>query len=154
MESPRIDTLFRAMVAVGASDLHLSVGATPMVRKDGRMQPLDPAMAPLTGPMVTTKIVGYQHRDQPETQETLIQIGGRVFDVADPIQGISGATVYLQEVDQTAVTDNEGRYTFVRLAAGTYTARAWATGYQPRERTMHVPGPSEEYELTLEPATP
>ncbi len=53
MESPRIDTLFRAMVEVGASDLHLSVGATPMVRKDGRMQPLDPAMAPLTGPMVT-----------------------------------------------------------------------------------------------------
>jgi twitching motility protein PilT len=53
MESPRIDTLFRAMVAVGASDLHLSVGATPMVRKDGRMQPLDPAMAQLTGPMVT-----------------------------------------------------------------------------------------------------
>ena len=41
------------MVEVGASDLHLSVGATPMVRKDGRMQPLDPAMAPLTGPMVT-----------------------------------------------------------------------------------------------------
>ena len=53
MESPRIDTLFRAMVEVGASDLHLSVGATPMVRKDGRMQPLDPAMAPLTAPMVT-----------------------------------------------------------------------------------------------------
>ena len=53
MESPRIDTLFRAMVEVGASDLHLSVGATPMVRKDGRMQPLDPAMAQLTGPMVT-----------------------------------------------------------------------------------------------------
>jgi twitching motility protein PilT len=53
MESPRIDTLFRAMVEVGASDLHLSVGATPMVRKDGRMQPLDAAMAPLTAPMVT-----------------------------------------------------------------------------------------------------
>ena len=46
MESPRIDTLFRAMVEVGASDLHLSVGATPMVRKDGRMQPLDPRWPP------------------------------------------------------------------------------------------------------------
>jgi twitching motility protein PilT len=53
IESPRIDTLFRAMVEIGASDLHLSVGATPMVRKDGRMQPLDAAMAPLTAPMVT-----------------------------------------------------------------------------------------------------
>ena len=53
IESPRIDTMFRAMVEIGASDLHLSVGATPMVRKDGRMQPLDAAMAPLTAPMVT-----------------------------------------------------------------------------------------------------
>src|SRR5438046_10141164 len=38
-----IDALFRAMCAAGASDLHLSVGTPPMVRKDGRMQPLDAA---------------------------------------------------------------------------------------------------------------
>ncbi|MGE3511256.1 MAG: type IV pilus twitching motility protein PilT [Vicinamibacterales bacterium] len=37
-----IDQLFRQMCAVGASDLHLCVGAPPLVRKDGRMQPLDP----------------------------------------------------------------------------------------------------------------
>ena len=46
--SPPIDQLFRAMVKVGASDLHLSVGSAPMVRKDGHMQPLDPAAAHLT----------------------------------------------------------------------------------------------------------
>jgi twitching motility protein PilT len=44
---PRIDGLFRAMVAIKASDLHLSVGVPPLVRKDGRMQPLDPAAPPL-----------------------------------------------------------------------------------------------------------
>ncbi len=33
--------LFHAMVAAGASDLHLCVGSPPIVRKDGRMQPLD-----------------------------------------------------------------------------------------------------------------
>jgi twitching motility protein PilT len=38
-----IDALFRMMVAAGASDLHLSVGIPPMVRKDGKMQPLDAA---------------------------------------------------------------------------------------------------------------
>jgi twitching motility protein PilT len=38
-----IDALFRAMCAAGASDLHLSVGTPPMVRKDGHMQPLDAA---------------------------------------------------------------------------------------------------------------
>ena len=43
----RIDALFRAMVALGASDLHLSVGIPPMVRKDGKMQPLDFTADPL-----------------------------------------------------------------------------------------------------------
>ena len=36
------------MVKTGASDLHLCVGSAPMVRKDGHMQPLDPAAAPLS----------------------------------------------------------------------------------------------------------
>ena len=41
-----IDQLFHAMVGIGASDLHLSVGSTPLVRKDGQMQALD-ANAPV-----------------------------------------------------------------------------------------------------------
>ena len=36
------------MVKAGASDLHLSVGSPPLVRKDGHMVKLDPAAAPLT----------------------------------------------------------------------------------------------------------
>jgi twitching motility protein PilT len=48
-EAPHpIDELFHAMVKVGASDLHLSVGSPPLVRKDGHMDKLDPAAAPLT----------------------------------------------------------------------------------------------------------
>ncbi len=43
-----IDALFHAMCALGASDLHLSVGSPAVIRKDGRMQPLDPAAAPLS----------------------------------------------------------------------------------------------------------
>ena len=46
---PPIDRLFRAMAAAGASDLHLSVGMPPLVRKDGRMQPLEEA-APALDP--------------------------------------------------------------------------------------------------------
>ncbi len=42
-----IDSLFHAMVAAGASDLHLSVGSPPLIRKDGHMVPLDPAAPPL-----------------------------------------------------------------------------------------------------------
>jgi twitching motility protein PilT len=40
---PAIDRLFHAMCASGASDLHLSVGSPPSIRKDGRIQPLDPS---------------------------------------------------------------------------------------------------------------
>src|SRR5215467_8340497 len=38
-----IDALFHLMCEAKASDLHLSVGTMPLVRKDGHMQPLDPA---------------------------------------------------------------------------------------------------------------
>ena len=47
-EGQAIDQLFRAMFDAKASDLHLSVGSPPIVRKDGHMEPLDPAAAPLT----------------------------------------------------------------------------------------------------------
>jgi twitching motility protein PilT len=37
----RMDALFRRMADEGASDLHLSVSMPPMVRKDGKMRPLE-----------------------------------------------------------------------------------------------------------------
>jgi twitching motility protein PilT len=45
---PSIDRLFHAMTAQGASDLHLTVGTTPMIRKDGRMARLDETIPVLT----------------------------------------------------------------------------------------------------------
>jgi twitching motility protein PilT len=57
--TPAIDALFHQMTACGASDLHLCVGTPPMIRKDGRMQPLaagdgtltDDALARLLDPI-------------------------------------------------------------------------------------------------------
>jgi twitching motility protein PilT len=43
-----IDRLFHAMFQMGASDLHLCVGSPALVRKDGRIQALDPNMPALT----------------------------------------------------------------------------------------------------------
>jgi twitching motility protein PilT len=43
-----IDKLFHIMCQAGASDLHLSSGSVPLVRKDGKMQPLAPDMPQLT----------------------------------------------------------------------------------------------------------
>jgi len=48
----QVDGLFRLMVQAGASDLHMTVGLPPMVRKDGRMQPLDPAAPVLTPELI------------------------------------------------------------------------------------------------------
>jgi twitching motility protein PilT len=36
----RMDTLFQQMAQAGASDLHMSVSMPPMIRKDGKMKPL------------------------------------------------------------------------------------------------------------------
>jgi len=44
----QIDSLFMAMCTANASDLHLSCGMPPLVRKDGSMTPLDPNAPPLT----------------------------------------------------------------------------------------------------------
>ncbi|MDP1568657.1 MAG: type IV pilus twitching motility protein PilT [Vicinamibacterales bacterium] len=45
--APAIDRLFRLMVASKASDLHVSSGMPPLVRKDGHMQPLEAGAGPL-----------------------------------------------------------------------------------------------------------
>src|SRR5919109_317374 len=46
--APMIDQLFRRMCELKASDLHLSSGTPPLVRKDGEMQPLADGAGPLT----------------------------------------------------------------------------------------------------------
>jgi twitching motility protein PilT len=51
--APAIDRLFRLMVDAKASDLHLSTGMAPLVRKDGHIQPLEAGAAPLTNEDVT-----------------------------------------------------------------------------------------------------
>jgi twitching motility protein PilT len=43
-----IDPLFRLMVDSKSSDLHLSSGMPPLIRRDGKMEPLDPGMGPLS----------------------------------------------------------------------------------------------------------
>ena len=45
----RMENLFRGMSTAGASDLHLSVGIPPMIRKDGKMQKMECDEAVLTG---------------------------------------------------------------------------------------------------------
>jgi twitching motility protein PilT len=46
--APAIDRLFHLMVERKASDLHLSTGVPPLIRLDGRLQPLEEGAAPTT----------------------------------------------------------------------------------------------------------
>ena len=46
-DGPPIDRLFRLMTAMGASDLHLSVGMPPLVRKDGQIRAIEEGAAVL-----------------------------------------------------------------------------------------------------------
>lgn len=44
----RMDAMFHKMAEIGASDLHLSVSMPPMVRRDGKIQPLQPGEGAIT----------------------------------------------------------------------------------------------------------
>ena len=50
--APAIDRLFHLMCAMKASDLHISSGMPPLVRKDGEIRPLEDGAAPLGAPEI------------------------------------------------------------------------------------------------------
>ncbi len=108
---------------------------------------------PIVEFMVTSKVTDYMHTDDESTSaasaDTLIQIGGRVFDPAAPALNIPKAVVQLKEVGLTTETDDQGRYTFLALQAGIYTVYVRAAGYRPTETVIHVTGALTEYDVAL-----
>jgi twitching motility protein PilT len=65
--SPAIDRLFRLMVAAKASDLHLSSNMPPLVRLDGKLQPLEtgaPVITPAEMVVLLDPIVPQSNRDE------------------------------------------------------------------------------------------
>ncbi|MEO8647615.1 MAG: type IV pilus twitching motility protein PilT [Acidobacteriota bacterium] len=80
----QIDVLFRAMAKAGASDLHLSVGMPPMIRKDGRITPLEGTHPSITGdgmPELLSTIMPEKNRDEFEARHDT--------DFAYEIQGLA-----------------------------------------------------------------
>ena len=63
----RMDALFHQMAQVGASDLHMSVSISPMVRKDGKMQRLEcsePALSPEAMRELLTSIMPSKNQEE------------------------------------------------------------------------------------------
>jgi twitching motility protein PilT len=63
----RMDTYFRSMAEMGASDLHMSVSMPPMVRKDGKIRPLqegDSALTPDSMEKLLTSIMPARNQEE------------------------------------------------------------------------------------------
>ncbi|MCI0391852.1 MAG: Pvc16 family protein [Acidobacteria bacterium] len=104
------------------------------------------------GPPVITKDMRLLQKDKPATQERWFQIGGTVFEAFSPPSVVSGAQVRLVERRQTAVTDDQGRFTFTLLLAGNYTLEVSKAGFTTTTKSITVPGASlDAYDVVLVP---
>jgi hypothetical protein len=103
------------------------------------------------GPMVTTSITETLTTGSPASGETLFQVGGTVRDAQVTPQPVVGAWVELLTMTgsrlQLAVTDADGRFTFVSVQAGAFQLRASRVGLGVINRNITVPSPSGEYDL-------
>lgn len=107
----------------------------------------------ISGAMVTTRITEYRFRNNPETAELWIQIGGYVLDeTVDPHVSLPGAWVQIEELDgkplQNTITDKLGCFTFEKLKPGRYQLR-WRVSTRPElaPRVVDVPSPDGDYNL-------
>lgn len=109
-----------------------------------------------SGPMVTTIITRYRHSQDPLFTETLYHIGGHVLDTrgGSPLP-VDHACVYLEGDDgrriQFVETNEQGRFTFQHLRAGSYRLSWVAEGIPPETpREITVPSPTGEYDLIFD----
>jgi hypothetical protein len=112
--------------------------------------PILPLVRP-AGPMVTTAITEMHSIDAPASGETQIQIGGTVLDAQVPPQSVADAWIELLTTTnrrlQLVKADGAGRFTFIRVAPGSYQLRASRAGLGVFTRNVIVPSPTGEYDL-------
>jgi len=114
--------------------------------------PIPPQTFP-SGPMVTTMLADTRQRDVAASAEVLAAIGGVVTTGAPPVP-VDQAWVELLKTTgerlQLARTGADGRFTFSFVRPDSYQLRASsaALGAAP-PRSIDVPSPSGEYNLTL-----
>ena len=127
LDTEPIDALFRAMCELKASDLHLSVGSPPAVRKDGRMQPLKEGAAPL-GYMVEGGAV-IRVRDLAGNRDlSQAFVPGRSIVRVDARRGV----IYGEHVAFAGPLPENGRYQVIVEPGGENVARQGT--FQPTPR--------------------
>jgi len=106
--------------------------------------PLDADIA-FTAPEVKTKILEVK---PPDTDvERLVQVTGKVHEAGKPTQVIAEAKVVAKEAGMTAVTDEEGHYSFLKLATGEHTFQVLVSGKKVQETSVIVPSASYNLEV-------
>jgi Pvc16 N-terminal domain/Carboxypeptidase regulatory-like domain len=107
----------------------------------------------IEGAAVVMKEIRLRQRDVAGSLQRWFQIGGRIFEAANPQNLIAGALVRLVERDQLATTNNRGQFSFTRLPEGTYTLEVSREGFADQTRSVRVPippgGSPNEYDVGL-----
>ncbi len=104
-----------------------------------------------TGTMVISQVTKYAQLNKPNSVETEIKVGGRVFENPpnNPIP-IVGAKVLVIELNRIVTTDSNGYFSVDNLRPGTYRFRAEAAGFGPKKVTVQVPAPKDKaYDIRL-----
>jgi hypothetical protein len=106
--------------------------------------PVDLGFA-VSAPEVKTSV--FRFRGNGDSPEESVHISGTVHRKGKPDQMLPGATILVKELQMTATTDTEGKYTFNKLGLGSYTFEISA----PKEKRRLVPVrvPSQTYDLEL-----
>lgn len=116
---------------------------------------LDYKQPVVEGPPVTTRFTRYASNLAMAEPESLIQIGGVVTDNPPtasppaPYTPIANAWVLLAETGQTAITNDEGQFSFSGLQPGLYTLQVRAMGYAENTLPVEVPSPTGDYTIRL-----
>ena len=103
---------------------------------------------PSSGFLVTTRSTSTA-TEAGAPDPSWVQIGGRALDPSGA--GIADARVDVTDAGLRAISDAEGRYSFLRVPVGDRTIRVVAQGFQPKTLAIKVPDSPEKYEITLTP---
>jgi hypothetical protein len=98
-----------------------------------------------TAPMVKSKSLDLK---QPDAEaERMVQISGQVFEAGKPKKGVPKVRIIAKEAGMTALSDNEGRYSFPGIKNGKHTFQVLAPGKKARESVIEIPGSNYGLEI-------
>lgn len=95
--------------------------------------------------MVTTPAIA-----QEDTEETEPTLSGKIVDSSTQ-QTLTGIEVNIQGLNKSATTDEEGKFNFDSLKAGSYTLIVEADGYKDWQKEVEVTKIGKKMTIKLKP---